>query len=388
MKVDKRNWKHWVRLGRFAGNVAIAILARPFLRHRQRRRVLFYGHRLCGNLLPIYRHIRQDPGCGIDVAFLTMDPDYHRTLIAAGERSLLASSPDGLRWLATVDAIVSDHGVHALLPMLWLSDARFLDVWHGIPFKGFDAADFKVQRRFDEAWVASPLLKALYVERFGFDADRVHATGYARTDILVRRDGDVAEIRREFGIPPVGKVILFAPTWKQDEENRSIYPFGIPEREFLQILSALAQRNGACVVIRTHLNSGRGGGEILPGLVYSPFAERPETERLLLATDLLVCDWSSIAFDYLLLGRPAIFLDVEPPFRKGLSLDRSFRYGAVAGSPAELGEMAGLLLADDDAWESNYGRDAEGIKNRIYGDLADGKATGRCVERLGMILRT
>ena len=71
-------------------------------------------------------------------------------------------------------------------------DLAFFDVWHGIPFKGFDAEDFRVQRHYDETWVASPLLRDLYVDRFSFEPERVVPTGYARTDRLVRRDDDLA----------------------------------------------------------------------------------------------------------------------------------------------------------------------------------------------------
>ena len=39
---------------------------------------------------------------------------------------------------------------------------------------------------------------------------------------------------------------------------------------------------------------------------------------------------SSIAFDFLLLERPTIFLDVEAPFAKGLSLDASHRLSELA----------------------------------------------------------
>src|SRR5690606_40302310 len=66
---------------------------------------------------------------------------------------------------------------------------RFFDVWHGIPFKGFDADDFRVQHRYDECWVASPLLRDLYIQRFGFEPQRVVATGYARTDRSEERRG-------------------------------------------------------------------------------------------------------------------------------------------------------------------------------------------------------
>lgn len=378
MKIDRHNPRHWLYLAASALWVLVALVLRPF--RRRRPRVLLYGHKLGGNLLAIHRHLRAAPGSP-EVAFLTLDPAYHRELRAAGEPAVLATSPRSLGWLATADALVSDHGLHTLQPLLW-SDMKFFDVWHGIPFKGFDAGDFRVQHKYDEAWVASPMLRELYIDRFGFDPERVVATGYARTDRLVRQGEDVAMLRARFGLPSDGPCILFAPTWKQDADNRSLYPFGMAEGDFLEAMAALCERHDATLVLRTHLNSGSGQARLMPRVVRLPYAEQPDTEGIMLACDVLVCDWSSIAFDWLLLDRPALFLDVEAPFARGLSLDASHRYGALAGDMASLvAQLDGILARPRDYWRRH--RDAHALTRlRVYGDSADGHATGRCVARL------
>ena len=96
--------------------------------------------------------------------------------MAAGDEACLASTPACARLLASANAIVSDHGLHAMQPLLSLSNLKFFDVWHGIPFKGFDADDFRVQHRYDETSVASPLLAELYVTRFRFDTVWLNVT--------------------------------------------------------------------------------------------------------------------------------------------------------------------------------------------------------------------
>ena len=388
MKINRRNPWHWLYLAGFAVNVVAALLLRPIAHRRRSGRVLLYGHQRAGNLLAIHEHVSCQPKPAFRLAFLTMDPSLHRELTRAGVSSVLAMSPAAIRWLATADAIVSDHGLHAMEWMLGRTDMMFFDVWHGIPFKGFDASDFRVQRRYDGVFVASPTLKQVYVSRFGFDAERVHATGYARHDRLTSREKDFPTIRREFGLPATGKVVLFAPTWKQDARDRDVFPFGADPREFLEVAATIARRHDATIVVRMHLNSDAIPLPNVDGIIAVGSAEHPDTERLLLATDVLICDWSSIAFDFLLLERPTIFLDVDPPFRKGFSLDPSFRYGEVVGDEAGLWEAMDRYLGSPGAFAAEHGDDVRLVRERVYGGLPDGPAAARCVRILEQILST
>jgi CDP-glycerol glycerophosphotransferase len=384
MKIDRGNVAHWMYLILFGMNVVLAIAVRPFRKRGARKRLILYGHRLSGNLQAIYRYLRASTDMGIDVAFLTLDRSYYLELSARGDSCVLATSPRCIRWLATADAIVSDHGLHAMSPMLSLSDVKFFDVWHGIPYKGFDADDFRVQHRYDETWVSSPLLRQMYVERFGFPSDIVQVTGYARTDRLVHRVEDPVEIKRRLGLDPSSsdKLVLFAPTWKQDARHRSLFPFGLDEQAFLGALSQLGERVGATFLLRAHLNSGNVANHGFDRIVALPHAKFPDTEEILLVSDILVCDWSSIAFDYLLLDRPTIFLDVEVPFAKGLSMDAGDRFGAIVGNMESLIGLLESYLIDPIRYDQEFASKCAWVKARAYGDTADGNATLRCVERL------
>lgn len=389
MKIDKRKPSHWICLLLFGVHVACAIALRPFRRSRPTRRVVLYGHKLAGNLLAIYRYIKASAGSDIDAVFLTMDKRYHRELIASGVASVLATSLACQRLLRLADAVISDHGLHVMSPMLSLTHMKFFDVWHGIPFKGFDADDFRLQHRYDEIWVASPLLARMYVERYGFDADKVKVTGYARTDRLVRRDEDSLAIKHRFGLdgPDVGKIVLFAPTWKQDANRRSIFPFGLDERAFFEALSTLAQRTGSTFVMRAHLNSGVGVSGAWPRIEHRPHTLFPDTEALLLISDILVCDWSSIAFDYLLLERPTIFLDVAAPFAKGFSLGAEYRFGPVVSDVEQLLLAVRRYLHQPSEYQLAFGTRAAEVRQAVYGENADGTATSKCVTRLRQQLK-
>lgn len=384
MKIDKKNIRHWFYLIMFGLNVMAAIALRPLRGRKAKPQLLLYGHKLSGNLLALYEHIRKSHQTDFEIAFLTMDAAYHQALVSEGVTSVLVTRPQGLRFLIKADAIISDHGLHVMSLLLTFSGLKFFDVWHGIPFKGFDAKDFRIQQRYSECWVASPLMAKMYVERFGFNPDQVRATGYGRTDQLVRQDKDVVAIKHRFGLTgaDVGKIVLFAPTWKQDAQQRSIFPFGMDEQTFVSALSDLAVRTNSTFVMRAHLNSGNGSDRTWQRIVQRPHAQYPDTEALLLISDMLVCDWSSIAFDYLLLDRPTLFLDVEAPFAKRLSLDASYRYGPIIQNMSELLQLLQRYLNDPAEYAANYSESAKKICADVYGSYADGEATARYVERL------
>lgn len=390
MKLDKRRLSHWCYLLLFTVDIAVALALRWWPRRGDAGRIVLYGHKFSGNLLAIYEQARAE-GRAQEFVFLTMDPAYHRSLTERGLPSLLGISPACIPVLARMRAVISDHGLHSLELMRRFSRVLFFDVWHGIPFKGFDADDFRVQRTYDEVWVASPLLRDMYERRFGFDASRLAVTGYARTDRLLapREPLAVARAYVELAAGDGRRIVLFAPTWKQDAGGRSIFPFGVDERRFMDDLQALAARHDALILFRAHLNSGSVGDDSRPRVLKVPHGDFPDTELVLRLADVLVCDWSSIAFDYLLLDRPTIFLDVEAPFRKGFSLGPEYRFGAIVASHEAMLDRLDRCLLDPESYRSEFSESHVRIRAEVYGEFADGRSAARCLQRLdGHLLRS
>lgn len=386
MKIDKARPSHWLWLSMFALQALFGLGLRVLGVRSRRASVILYGHKLNGNLLALYRAmVTEQAKTPFRPVFLSMDRRYCRELKADGVEARWACSISGAWLLATSSALVSDHGLHALQPLhsaYRRLGLRFFDVWHGIPFKGFDADDFRLQHRYDEVWVASDLCRQMYVEKFGFDPSHVVVTGYPRTDRLVHPVDAQCVHRAALGLPLEGKLILFAPTWAQDAAGRNLYPFGCDGGMFLDALATAARRHGAGVILRTHLNSGDITWQGHENVHALPGSQYPDAEAILLASDMLVCDWSSIAFDFLLLDRPTFFLDVPAPFRKGFSLGPEYRFGAVVGDLQSLVDSLERALSTPDMyWDTHASRHAS-IREQVYGASADWNASARCLAQL------
>lgn len=379
MKINKRNYKHWIYLATFTLNVLIALALRPF--KRKKALAILYGHKLNGNLKAIYDYHKLVKNPCIEIVYLTMDPQYHQELRMQGINSVCGLSLASTQVISYARCIVSDHGLHALELALYLSDLKFADVWHGIPFKGFDSSDFQKLHKYDEIWVTSESVKEKYINQFGFCREKIFTTGYARTDKII----DASDRATSFKYLPSlnRKTLLYAPTWKQDNKNRSIFPFNTSEIDFLAHLEDIGKRTDTNVIIRTHLNSSEYiNTKRFKHISFVSTAEEPDTEKLLCHTDVLICDWSSLAFDYALLYRPTIFLNTPPPFKKGFSFGPNYRFGRVVNDIADLYSAALLYINSPEYYDSDFLPKQRGIVYELYGENADGQSSKRCFSRL------
>lgn len=376
MKINKKNTRHLICLIIFSINVLISIVIRKINKSKNKSPlIILYGHKLNSNLLALFTYLKKRQ-TDIQYCFLTMDKEYHNKLISEKFNSYYACDLTCIKLLSKANLIVSDHGLHCMSLLLKYTDVKFVDVWHGLPFKGFDEDDFRIQHQYHAVCVTSKHLQNLYIDRFGFDEKKVVITGYGRTDLLLE---DAME--RDFishALPnDISRLVLFAPTWKQDSDLRSIYPFDMNEDEFLCKIDQICIDNDAYLIMRTHLNSQNKVTNKYRRILFRPHSKYPDTESLLRIIDVLICDWSSISLDYLILERPTIYLDVEAPFKKGLSLDKDNRVGLIAKdiNDLERGLVVGLNNSAD--FLNTYMNDREDKISLLYDDTVDGKSAQR-----------
>ncbi len=195
MKIDRSNARHWVLLAKQALFTCLVILCRPFRHKPAVPIVVLYGHQFAGNLKALYEKWQHEFQSELSIYFLTLDDQQAEELKRRNVRVLRCNRLRDMLVLTRTSAILTDHGLHTMEPLLRFTNIKFIDVWHGIPFKGFTPADFKLQHRYDEVWVSSPLLRDMYVDRFGFSPEKVKSLGYARTDQLFQRPAPPSAFR-------------------------------------------------------------------------------------------------------------------------------------------------------------------------------------------------
>ena len=109
----------------------------------------------------------------------------------------------------------------------------FLETWHGTPLKklAFDMEDitsasqnhktlfYKHGREWNYLISANRFSTDVFERAFVYDRDKILEYGYPRNDILYadNKEEIAAEVKKELGIPEGKRVILYAPTWRDDE---------------------------------------------------------------------------------------------------------------------------------------------------------------------------
>lgn len=385
MKFDKREISHWLYL---ILSVMFAYLGATLRRSgiiKRSNRVVFYGHTLNGNLKVFYELL--DKNKKFSPVFVTMFPEYKSQLVAAGLNVLMSCSLSDAMKIASASAVITDHGSHFLFRAYQGSGIGFFDVWHGIPYKGWDGSSFGEQKFYDEIWVSSPYFVNVYKNQYAFN-NSIIATGYARTDPLVKGEFTKEGLLDKYRLPKIHHhLILVAPTWKQDSNNRSIIPFGESLKSFFSKLNQIGRETDSLVIFRAHLNSGDSiNMSQYKNVLVMPYAKYPVAEEFVGAADLVVSDWSSIVFDFMVLERPVVYLDVEAPFDKGFTLDGSYRFGPVVSSMEELGRQIAKYIGHNQKYRENFQAVLAKTEKVAYGTLADGQSAERYLERLELFL--
>ncbi|MQA97716.1 MAG: glycosyltransferase [Streptosporangiales bacterium] len=285
---------------------------------------------------------------------------------------------------------------NAHLPM-WFrrrSGQTLVQTWHGSMLKriGFDIEHVRFAQRdyhdrlaievsqWDYLVSPSPWATPILRQAFRFEGE-ILETGYPRNDIFFSPEKNVltAKVRERLGLPADKKVLLYAPTWRDDK----FYAHGRYKLDLRLDLERMRRVLGEeyVLLVRRHPNivdrvPGAGNGFVYDVSVY------PEIQELFLVTDVLVTDYSSLMFDFANTGRPMLFFtyDLEE-YRDKL---RGFYFDFESTAPGPLLTTSDQVIesiADVDAVQEAHATAYQAFVNQFC-PLDDGKAAARVVDRV------
>lgn len=272
--------------------------------------------------LPLYRQVQR-----------TL-PDARLTWIVSSDTQQRDAEAAGLHWVRRgswrgfwqtlrASTIVVTHGFGDVNRFA-VFGAFVVQLWHGIPLKklhldtevtlttrrGLGGLLRRMYRSGGKSIsmfvAASEMVGARLQTAFGLRDGVIAPIGDPRDDALIASNSQDsrAAVLRALGVSDDGaRLVLYAPTWRDGMSDPAV-----PNAEEWAAIEQWAQRHDVRLIVRAHpLGVGsyeRKGAQRVHLLGTQQVGD---VTPLLAAFDLVVTDYSSIAFDYSLLGKPIVW---------------------------------------------------------------------------------
>jgi CDP-glycerol glycerophosphotransferase len=279
----------------------------------------------------------------------------------------------------------------------WLDTPReqvVVQTWHGAPYKKigldnvrgqtFSARNYAAMLRREAArWdfllspnpPSTPILR----QAFAYEGEMLE-TGYPRTDVFHSpgRDAAAESVRRRLGLPEGRRVVLYAPTMRDDQSygrNR----FSLDMR--LDLAAARAELGDDHVLlVRRH---AKVADEVrdADGEFARDVSLWPDVNELMLVTDVLVTDYSSLLFDFAVTRRPMLFFTYDLEDYRDRLRGLYFDPARMPGPHLRTSTEVVAAIRDVDALAAEHAADYR----RFVEDFCawdDGRASQRFVDRV------
>ncbi|TQM63895.1 bifunctional glycosyltransferase/CDP-glycerol:glycerophosphate glycerophosphotransferase [Humibacillus xanthopallidus] len=237
------------------------------------------------------------------------------SVVPDGAETVVIGTREHLRALHTSRHLVANNN----FPFYYRKhpDQTYLQTWHGTPLKkigqhvpaqGLSLSYRDLMSREAKAWdlllAQNDFASTTLPEALEFEGEVLNV-GYPRNDLLsTGSDADRARIRTRLGVSRDARLVLYAPTWR---DNVRTATGGYAMVNHLE-LDAVSHAFGAdsVLLVRGHSNTPGLGDATASNVV--DVSRYPDITELMLVADVLVTDYSSIMFDFASTRRPMLFL--------------------------------------------------------------------------------
>ncbi|PXW92030.1 CDP-glycerol glycerophosphotransferase [Streptohalobacillus salinus] len=278
----------------------------------------FLGKQYSDSPRAIYEYIKENhPALK---TYWVVDPRYKNNFADCNLRTVYKFSP---KWLLIM--LRSKYWVFNTRIPLWVKRGKgtvYLQTWHGTPLKklGLDIKEVHMPGTTTESyhknfslaskkWTylisANKFSSEIFKRAFDFDGEMIEV-GYPRNDKLIKDNTleKINSIKNSLSIDRSKKVILYAPTWRDNAfHKKGSYKFQL-ELD----LKHLEKEFGEDYIIIMRLHYLISDSTDFSQYSYiRDCSHYDDISDLYLISDVLITDYSSVFFDYALLKRPILF---------------------------------------------------------------------------------
>lgn len=287
------------------------------------KKVTFASYRskkIDGNLLYIYEEMNQSYP---ELEFHFLFKKYRKNLLGKFDYAL--HMIEASYHLATSKYFIIDDFYFPIYVIKPRKDMNIIQLWHAAgAFKKFGYSTIgrsfgpsenylkhiKVHSNYSKVYVSAKSVIPYYAEAFDMPTNQIFPLGVPRTDFFFNNEKKEQSLQKLYGIYPElrnKKIILYAPTFRGSSHNQKqfVNPIDID-----LLKDNLDEKYVLFIHLHPYMKNEKGHEEYDEKFVYH-VAGQLSIEELLVASDLLITDYSSIIFDYSLLNKPMAFFATD-----------------------------------------------------------------------------
>lgn len=275
----------------------------------------------------------------------------------------------------------------------------FLQTWHGTPLKrlGLDQDEVYMPNTTTERYKANIVRSSRqwdymlsqnrfsterFCSAFALKQEQIWETGYPRNDILSlpepKKQEIVSCVRNRLGIPEEKRVVMYAPTFRDNDTNQAKYNHTFPFD-----LNDLADSLGedTVLLLRLHYLVSQTVGKDIRSENIIDASSYPDITELYLTADMLITDYSSVMFDYAITGKPMLFYMYDLAVYRDMLRGFYFDLSELPGPMVEDYKQMVSLAKEPEKFKEEYA-DKYRLFREKFNYLDDGQAAKRVVDRL------
>ena len=277
-------------------------------------------------------------------------------------------------------------------------EQKYIQCWHGTPLKrlGFDIQveggnalntlkELKEKyeedaKRYDYMLSPSAFCTEKFISAFNLKKlnkeDVILEMGYPRNDILFNYTEEyVKKLKESLGIPENKKVILYAPTWRDNQHTAGVgYTYNL-NLDFDKLRKKLEK--DYVIIFRTHyFVSNSFDFEKYKGFIFN-MSNHDDVNDCYILSDIIITDYSSVFFDYANLKRPMMFYMYDLDEYQGKLRDFYFSLEELPGPIIKTQKELEKAILNLDNYVKKYNE-----KYKVFNDKFNYLDSGDCSKRV------
>jgi CDP-glycerol glycerophosphotransferase (TagB/SpsB family) len=347
-----------------------------------------FGEAYIDNSKYIFEYVSKDEK-DINAIWITKKHSIKNDILKDGNQAYHAWSLYGIWHILTAEVAFFTHDKRDINSLFLNTRCKLIQLWHGMGLKKIGKDDSKdirntniimntlwnnIKLKHSHKWdlwpVSGTLNQESFARSFSVPIENVVILGTPREDKILQSLTNNKVNKKNNSI-----IILYAPTYRKGDGILKCLP---SEKECNKINNLLKEQS-AILKIRLH----RGDRHYLSNIKQFSNIKIDYTDDMqdsLINTDILITDYSSCCFDFLLLDKPIIFAILD--LKEYLTNERGLLYDFNDYSPGpKCKSWDEILQSIDDSINNpkKHHKERKELLDKIY-DFKDGKTCARICE--------